>query len=241
LVIWHEIIALAKDSQTPILFVTDDLKKDWWRQHKGKTVGPHPSLKREFESQTGQLFHMYNPLRFFEYASEYFRADLHESALDEVRATQERAAKHIHEEYQSLTNRLEELDTAINENQRELQQVDEAQQEYKDRISEIDEEMKRILDSISGADSNDAKSFYADVPHDVLQDRFDLLHKERHELEHKLDELRTRRARIKDAIGDIYANRSSTVEHLENIHGRHSPSRREREHSRKWKRRGNHY
>lgn len=69
LVIWMEMIEKAKADKRPIIFVTDDGKSDWWHIHRGKKIGPHPSLVEEFLATTGQEFHIYELLQFLRYAA----------------------------------------------------------------------------------------------------------------------------------------------------------------------------
>jgi hypothetical protein len=69
LVIWMEMIEKANAEKRPIIFVTDDGKSDWWHIHRGKKIGPHPSLIEEFLSKTGQEVHIYELLQFLRYAA----------------------------------------------------------------------------------------------------------------------------------------------------------------------------
>ncbi|MBM3114249.1 PIN domain-containing protein [Jeongeupia naejangsanensis] len=70
LVIWMEVIEKAKADKRPIIFVTDDGKSDWWHIHRGKKIGPHPSLIEELLETTGQEFHIYELLQFLRYAAD---------------------------------------------------------------------------------------------------------------------------------------------------------------------------
>jgi hypothetical protein len=70
LVIWMEMIEMAKAYKRPIIFVTDDGKSDWWHIHRGKKMGPHPALVEEFLSITGQELHIYELLQFLRYAAD---------------------------------------------------------------------------------------------------------------------------------------------------------------------------
>lgn len=69
LVIWMEMIEKAKADKRPIIFVTDDGKSDWWHIHRGRKMGPHPALIEEFQTATGQEFHIYELLQFLRYAA----------------------------------------------------------------------------------------------------------------------------------------------------------------------------
>ncbi|WP_181295760.1 PIN domain-containing protein [Pseudomonas sp. Q2-TVG4-2] len=85
LIIWKEIIGKAKEVDTPIIFVTDDGKEDWWLRFKGKTIGPRPELIKEFQSEVNQLFHMYLPERFLSLATEKEQEKPSKEVLEEIR------------------------------------------------------------------------------------------------------------------------------------------------------------
>ena len=57
-VLWTQLIDYALKSKTPIIFVTDDRKDDWWYKHSGKTIGPLPELVQEFTAQAETQFYM---------------------------------------------------------------------------------------------------------------------------------------------------------------------------------------
>jgi len=72
LIIWFQIIDLAKKKKKPVIFVTDDIKEDWWfKKDNGDLLGPHPLLIQEFFDETKQIFHMYRPKIFLKYLEQY--------------------------------------------------------------------------------------------------------------------------------------------------------------------------
>lgn len=84
-IIWRQMIDYAKNKKTPLIFVTDDRKDDWWLINSGKTVGPRPELRREFYYETEKLFYMYPPDKFLEYAYNFFDINKKQDAIDEVK------------------------------------------------------------------------------------------------------------------------------------------------------------
>ncbi|WP_223531789.1 PIN-like domain-containing protein [Pseudomonas sp. GL-RE-20] len=72
LIIWKEMIAKAKADNRPIVFITDDVKEDWWWIHKGRKLGPRPELVEEFKAESGQDFHIYEFSQFLRFAAERF-------------------------------------------------------------------------------------------------------------------------------------------------------------------------
>ncbi|UMZ36007.1 PIN-like domain-containing protein [Priestia megaterium] len=83
LVLWYQVIDKAIESKSSIILITDDVKEDWWRQEKGKTVGPHPELIKEFKDKTNNLsIYMYQTERFIEYAKKYLNLEEEQSRID---------------------------------------------------------------------------------------------------------------------------------------------------------------
>ena len=85
LVIWFQIIDKAKEERKPIILITNDNKKDWWRITKGKTLGCRTELTDEIRAKADVLFYMYNSDRFMSYAQEYLKVEVKQEAIDEVR------------------------------------------------------------------------------------------------------------------------------------------------------------
>ena len=96
LVVWKQIIDKAKESETSIMFVTDDRKEDWWERFKGKVIRPRPELIQEICEQTGVKFYMYQTDPFMEQASKHLRRKVKQNAIDEV--------KNIRSYYDSLAS-----------------------------------------------------------------------------------------------------------------------------------------
>jgi hypothetical protein len=85
LIVWKQIIKNAKDTGKSIIFVTDDLKEDWWYKFKGKTISARPELVKEFRDETGQRISIYQADRFLEYANKNLSQNTTQDAIDEVR------------------------------------------------------------------------------------------------------------------------------------------------------------
>jgi hypothetical protein len=85
LILWKETLVYAGEKKTPVMFVTDDSKKDWWREQSGETVGPHPSLVAEMVAASGQPFHMYRPERFVEFGGKHVAKPVPSTVLEEVK------------------------------------------------------------------------------------------------------------------------------------------------------------
>lgn len=83
-ILWKEILKKAENDKCHILFITDDIKEDWWIRSQGKTIGPNINLRREFYEVTGQLFYMYRAFNFLEYAQKRIDNNIDSSVMEEV-------------------------------------------------------------------------------------------------------------------------------------------------------------
>lgn len=92
LILWFQIIDKAKETNKPIILVTDDRKEDWWMRFKGKTIGPRPELVNEIFSETGVSFYLYQTDPFMENAQKFLekQVKVNKKAIDEVREIRER-------------------------------------------------------------------------------------------------------------------------------------------------------
>lgn len=94
--IWKEIIQIAKDSKEEkvnLIFITDDVKEDWWRITNGKTTGPRIELIDEIKSSTENKimnFLMYNSWRFLEFAISKFELKVKDDTLPQIKLVQEK-------------------------------------------------------------------------------------------------------------------------------------------------------
>ena len=96
LVLWFQTIDKAKESNQPILLITDDRKDDWWLKFEGRTIGPQPELVHEIVSEADVSFYMYSADPFMEYASKYLKRQVNQRAIEEVRKIRRR------DEYEAL-------------------------------------------------------------------------------------------------------------------------------------------
>jgi hypothetical protein len=97
LIIWLDTIACAKKYKKPIIFVTDDNKRDWWRSAssgKGALLGPSIELISEFLEKAKQRCWIYNSESFLKYAGPKFKG-ISESSVNEVREASKESRRAI--------------------------------------------------------------------------------------------------------------------------------------------------
>jgi hypothetical protein len=89
-IVWQQLLAHAKASNSKaVIFVTDDGKDDWWLRIDSdgrKTIGARPELIEEARlSASVESFLMYKPEGFLKYAKEFLKAQVSEETLSDVR------------------------------------------------------------------------------------------------------------------------------------------------------------
>lgn len=99
LLIWEQLIQIAKDKETDLIFVLNDVKEDWWTEHSGKALGPRHELKEEFRARTGRSILMYVPDRFLAQAKVNLDEGISDRAVEEARKLPElHELRHRHDE-----------------------------------------------------------------------------------------------------------------------------------------------
>lgn len=83
-VIWREILDYSKDNTTDIIYVSSDVKEDWYLRLHGMTLGPRPELIKEFQDYTDQNINLYSLNQFLQEVNKQKVADIPEASLKEV-------------------------------------------------------------------------------------------------------------------------------------------------------------
>ncbi|MGF9604256.1 PIN-like domain-containing protein [Bacillus subtilis] len=112
LIMWHQIIDKVKnDFKKPIIFITEEKKKDWWEKEGDKIKKPHPQLVQEFINETNQLFYMYRTESFVKFAKEYIHVDITDEEVQNVTKDVEhiRTFEEENEETNKTNERLKKL------------------------------------------------------------------------------------------------------------------------------------
>jgi hypothetical protein len=88
--LWQETIEYAKQEKHAVLFITNDVKEDWFRRASGHTLGPCPELLEEMRTVGGVAFWAYTLDAFLERAKTYLNTKTKDASVAAVRATVER-------------------------------------------------------------------------------------------------------------------------------------------------------
>ncbi len=121
LIVWKDMIAKAKADNRPVIFISDDLKEDWWWINRGRKVGPRPELVEEFAAESGQAFHIYEFAQFLRFAAQRFPeirdrvAEVQQSVLadEEARRRLDDAAAAREAELRQLEDERDQIVAAL--------------------------------------------------------------------------------------------------------------------------------
>jgi len=87
LVLWKQIIEIAKNQKKHIILITDERKIDWWWKIKdGRNMGPRQELVEEIKQEANVDFHMYSSERFLSYGQSFLNEHVNQKALKEIQA-----------------------------------------------------------------------------------------------------------------------------------------------------------
>lgn len=95
IILWFQLIDHARSQKKPVIFVTDDGKKDWWiRDSQGKPINPIPELIQEMFVEADVLLHMYQGYNFLDVATHFFNLkDQPEIIADAMAVTEQNIAE----------------------------------------------------------------------------------------------------------------------------------------------------
>lgn len=131
LVLWKQVIDIAKELNKNVILVTDERKVDWWWKIKdGRNMGPRQELVEEMKNEANVEFHMYSSERFLSYGQTFLKEQINEQALDEIlamkkaeidelkrteilRREQINRRDSLRNEIQHLQSKIEELDYVL--------------------------------------------------------------------------------------------------------------------------------
>ena len=156
LIIWKEMMAKAKADKRPVIFISDDVKEDWWWIHKGRKLGPRPELVEEFKNESGQGFHIYEFSQFLRFAAiRYPEVKEKVEQVEESLLADEEARRRLDDQARGDAARLRQLEDERDQvvatlsgapgTPSEKQSMD--QSALRSRLNELNEEVKALSSS----------------------------------------------------------------------------------------------
>ncbi|WP_336092874.1 PIN-like domain-containing protein [Leeuwenhoekiella sp. CH_XMU1409-2] len=87
LLLWFQIIDYAQNEQKPIIFVTNDVKEDWWQQDgNGQNSNiPRHELLYEFKDKSGQKIWFYTIDRLIYKSNQFLNTEVSEEVIEEIK------------------------------------------------------------------------------------------------------------------------------------------------------------
>lgn len=92
LIIWKEILNKAKDEKRSIIFITNDIKEDWYEQGKREPISPRHELILEFFDTTQKDIWLYTVNQFIEQLKKRFKDNTTIPFYDDLEAVIEELA-----------------------------------------------------------------------------------------------------------------------------------------------------
>jgi hypothetical protein len=90
--VWEQVLCEATQRNLDVVFVTGDVKKDWWRYEGSFPRGPRIELVRELKSRCGTMLYMMRPDMLLTYADALAVTVEKRSVEDVERATRTETA-----------------------------------------------------------------------------------------------------------------------------------------------------
>lgn len=102
-VLWFQIIDYVRYQQKPVIFVTDDVKRDWWKIKEDQTIEqPLPELVQEMFNETGMLLFMYQGYDFIDNATKFLNLEEKPDIIKEAKEISEQNREYL--EYARLAS-----------------------------------------------------------------------------------------------------------------------------------------
>ncbi|MGA4989231.1 PIN-like domain-containing protein [Nonomuraea bangladeshensis] len=83
-ILWEQVLREADRRETDVLFVTGDVKEDWWRKEHGEACGPRLELVQEMKDRTGQSLLMLRPESLLVHAKKLLAVDVSDASVEDV-------------------------------------------------------------------------------------------------------------------------------------------------------------
>jgi len=149
-ILWMQVIDKAKDSKSPIIFITDERKKDWWWKIKdGRNMGPRQELTEEIMEKAKVDFHMYSSERFLSYGQNFLKEQVNQDALEEIQEMKKAELEHMR-----MIKRKAEIDIRRRIRAKDKQDyLRKKQIELKENIYKIDSHQNSLMrDAMNNSD-----------------------------------------------------------------------------------------
>jgi ribosomal protein S28E/S33/predicted XRE-type DNA-binding protein len=82
--VWYETLREAKRRGLDVLFITGDVKEDWWHKQRGEAKGPLPALVAEMKAEANVRLYMLRPASLLIHASRVLDLSVSEESVQDA-------------------------------------------------------------------------------------------------------------------------------------------------------------
>lgn len=82
--VWEQVLIEAERRGSDVVFVTADVKEDWWRREAGELRGPRLELVDELRTRAGSRLFMLRPTRLLELAREVLEVTVQDDSVQDA-------------------------------------------------------------------------------------------------------------------------------------------------------------
>ncbi len=82
--VWEQVLTEAERRKCDVVFVTADVKEDWWRKEAGELRGPRVELVTEMSLRGHSRLFMLRPTRLLELAREILEVTVHDESVQDA-------------------------------------------------------------------------------------------------------------------------------------------------------------
>lgn len=164
--IWREMLEYCKVVRRPVLFVSSDIKDDWFRKQAGFVIGPRPELVKEMAEESDARYHHLTLAEFLGTASKALGVFVSTNTISRAR---ELERDRIRTAYEELKERLVAARQVLVTAEQRRNSVSIELDVVHSRILEREYEIKKLKEALAGdADMSPAEVAIRGEQLDVL-------------------------------------------------------------------------
>lgn len=195
LILWKQIIKVAKEKKIPIILITDERKEDWWWKIKdGRNMGPRHELVNEMKQEARVDFHMYSSERFMSYGVRYLKEQVNKKAIEELQEIARTERRIISHDKMRLERRLMERNILEKEVFEKIKFIEHEINDFKSRINSLRHGIEVYKNEPSEKLENQERIIEYSIELQNMEEKLKMLLKER---EYLLEKSKYRREFLK--------------------------------------------
>jgi len=195
LILWKQLIKIAKEKKVPVILITDERKEDWWWKIKdGRNMGPRHELVYEMKQEAEVDFHMYSSERFLSHGLKYLKAQVNKKAIEELQEIARTERRSISQEKARLERRLAERGLIEKEAFTKVKFIEHVIDEIKQRINSLNHGLEIYKHEPIDKFETKEKIVEYSIELQKMNEKLDMLLKER---EYLLEKYRYKRHLLK--------------------------------------------